>query len=256
MLGLIALRGGDLLSGLARLTADRPLAVLLGAVFSSLNSLLNSAATLFILYIWVPLKRKMPSDGQLVSVAMRASVLIAIASFAVAPLLRHAEESLWQIVRIFTGFYNIPIVAIVIVGLFTRRVPAIGAKCAIVFHVIAYGLLRFVFSDVVTLHFIHLYAILFLIEVGIMLAAGALRPRAEPYVPPQERPVDKTPWCHERSTAFTLLNCVVALYVVFSPLALAGAETTTPAATILAALLLANVAVWAKPGLLRRPRRA
>ncbi len=232
------------------------LAVLLGAVFSSFNSLLNNAATLFTLDIWAPLKREMPSDGLLVSVAKRVSVLIAIASFAVAPLLHYAKEGLWQIVRIFVGFYNIPTVAVMIVGLFTRRVPAIGAKCAIVFNVIAYGLLRFVFDDVVTLHFIHLYAILFVIEVGIMLAAGTLRPRAKRYVPPQERPVDMTPWRHGRSTAFTLLSCVVALYVAFSPLGLAGAETTTPAATILAALLLANVAVWAKPGLLRRPRRA
>ncbi len=158
--------------------------------------------------------------------------------------------------RIFTGFYNIPTVAVVIVGLFTRRVPAAGAKLAIVFHVIAYGLLRFVFDDIVTLHFIHLYPILFVIEVGIMLAVGALRPRVEPYIPPHEQPVDMTPWRHARSTAFTLLSCVVALYVVFSPLGLAGAETTAPAATILAALLLANIAVWAKPGLLRPRRRA
>ena len=158
--------------------------------------------------------------------------------------------------RIFTGFYNIPTVGVVIIGLFTRRGPPIGAKLAIVFHVIACGLLRFVLDDVVTLHFIHLDAILFVIEVGIMLAVGALRPRAEPYVPPQERPIDTTPWCHGRSTAFTLLSCVVALYLIFSSLGLAGAESTTPAATILAALLLANVAMWAMPGLLRRPRRA
>jgi hypothetical protein len=52
------------------------------------------------------------------------------------------------------------------------------------------------------------------------------------------------------------LSCVVALYVIFSSLGLAGAQSTTPAATILTALLLANVAVWAMPGLLRRPRRA
>ena len=53
-------------------------------------------------------------------------------------------------------------IAIVMVGLFTRRVPAVGAKLVIVFHVVAYGLLQFVFAEAVNIHFLHLYAILFL----------------------------------------------------------------------------------------------
>ncbi|MEO1576589.1 MAG: solute:sodium symporter family transporter, partial [Pseudomonadota bacterium] len=104
------------------------LAVLLGAVFSSFNSLLNSAATLFVLDVYAPLKAQPLSDEALVRVAKIASVVIALFSFAVAPLLQFAPEGLWQIIRIFTGFYNIPIIAIVIVGLFTRRVPALAAK--------------------------------------------------------------------------------------------------------------------------------
>jgi len=56
-------------------------------------------------------------DKQLVKVAKRASVVIALFSFVVAPMLQFAPEGLWQIIRIFTGFYNIPVIAIVIVGL-------------------------------------------------------------------------------------------------------------------------------------------
>ena len=87
-------------------------------------------------------------------------------SFIVAPLLQYAPEGLWQIIRIFTGFYNIPVIAIVMVGLFTRRVPAVGAKLVIVFHVVAYGLLQFVFVEAVNVHFLHLYAILFIAEIA------------------------------------------------------------------------------------------
>ena len=146
------------------------LAVLLGAVFSSFNSLLNSAATLFVLDVYQPLKKKVVSDQELIKVAKVASVVIAIFSFVVAPLLQYAPEGLWQIIRIFTGFYNIPVITIVLIGLFTSHVPAIGAKVAIIFHVIAYGLIKFVFD--VDLHFIHLYAVLFLIEAAIMLTFG------------------------------------------------------------------------------------
>ena len=87
------------------------LAVLLGAVFSSFNSLLNSAATLFCLDIYAPLKGESISDIEIITVAKRASVCIALFSLIVAPLLQYAPEGLWQIIRIFTGFYNIPVIA-------------------------------------------------------------------------------------------------------------------------------------------------
>ena len=197
------------------------LAVLLGAVFSSFNSLLNSAATMFTLDIYGPMRGQPLTDRQAVRVAMIASVVIAIFSFIVAPLLWFAPEGLWQIIRIFTGFYNVPIIAIVLVGLFTRRVPAIGAKIVIVFHVIAYGLVKFVFDDVVTLHFLHLYAILFGLEVGIMLLCGQLAPRPIPWTFRPSQKVNLTPWRFTGPVCATLLAMVVALYLLFSPIGLA-----------------------------------
>ena len=219
------------------------LAVLLGAVFSSFNSLLNSAATLFSLDVYAPARGGRVNDAELVRVAKIASVVIALFSFVVAPLLYFAEEGLWQVIRIFTGFYNIPTVVIVIVGLFTTRVPALGAKLVIIFHVIAYGLLRFVLDDVVTIHFLHQYAILFVIEVGIMLAAGLVRPRvtAWSFVPNEK--VDMTPWLYARPLAITLFSCVVGLYLLFSPIGLAG-NMGALFYSLLALLLVANAAVW------------
>ena len=198
------------------------LAVLLGAVFSSFNSLLNSAATLFCLDVYAPMKKRAISDTEMVRVAKIASVVIALFSFVVAPLLQFAPEGLWQIIRIFTGFYNIPVVVIVMVGLFTRRVPALAAKAVIVFHVIAYGLAKFVFDDVVTLHFLHLYAVLFVIEVGMMLAIGYARPRAEAWSYVTKDLVDLRPWRFANPVAVTLLSAVVFLYLLFSPVGLVG----------------------------------
>ena len=66
-----------------------------------------------------------------------------------------APEGLWHIIRVFTGFYNIPVITIVLVGLFTRKVPALGAKSWLLFfHVIAYTLLKFVWD--VDINFIHI----------------------------------------------------------------------------------------------------
>ncbi|WP_439105785.1 solute:sodium symporter family transporter [Congregibacter sp.] len=219
------------------------LAVLLGAVFSSFNSLLNSAATLFCLDLYAPLKSKPLSDAQMVRMAKIASVVIAVFSFAIAPLLQFAPVGLWQIIRIFSGFYNIPVIAIVLVGLFTVRVPALGAKIVIVFHVVAYGLCQFVFDELITIHFLHLYAILFFVEVGIMLWVSAYRPRTNPGETRRPEPVEMTPWVYAVPCALTLLSCVVALYLLFSPLGLVGGFGPGFVAA-LTALLLANVVIW------------
>ena len=219
------------------------LAVLLGAVFSSFNSLLNSAATLFCLDVYGPLKKDKVSDREMIKVARIASVVIALFSFVVAPLLQFAPDGLWQIIRIFTGFYNIPVIAVVIVGLFTTRVPALGAKVVIVFHVVAYGLLQFVLDDIVNIHFLHLYAILFAVEVAIMLGIGHLQPRAQAWRYESSNLVDLTPWRFAIPVAAALLSAVIALYLLFSPIGLVDGLSNSfwPLMALLAA---GNVSVW------------
>ena len=231
------------------------LAVLLGAVFSSFNSLINSAATMLTLDVIQPLSKKPLTDTALVRIAKVASVGIAVVSLGIAPLLQFAPEGLWQIIRIFTGFYNIPIIAVVLVGMLTTHVPALGVKLAIGFHIVAYGLLQFVFKESVDLHFLHLYAILFAVEIGLLLLVGWWRPKSDTRIeqapantealrPP---PVDMTPWRFARACSFSLLSCVVFLYLLFSPIGLAGTagEDGVSALLALVAVLLAlNSVVW------------
>ena len=223
------------------------LAVLLGAVFSSFNSLLNSAATLFCLDVYEPWKKSRGhtdvSDQHILKVAKTASIVIALFSFVVAPLLQFAPDGLWQIIRIFTGFYNIPVITIVIVGLFTNHVPALGAKVVIGFHVIAYGLLKFVLNDVVTVHFIHLYGILFVAEVLIMLVIGYVFPVSTPWTYKNIEKVDMQPWRLGVPCATTLVSCVIGLYLLFSPVGIVGglSQLFLP---LVGGLIAVNIAVW------------
>jgi SSS family solute:Na+ symporter len=231
------------------------LAVLLGAVFSSFNSLINSAATMLTLDVIQPMSKKALADTTLVTIAKVASVGIAVISLGIAPLLQFAPEGLWQVIRIFTGFYNIPIIAVVLVGMLTTHVPALGVKLAILFHIVAYGLLQFVFKESIDLHFLHLYAILFVLEVGLLLFVGWWRPRSDnrsgqtskDAVSAGVPPVDMTPWRFARACSFSLLSCVVFLYLLFSPVGLAGSalESGTSLFIALVAILLGlNTVVW------------
>lgn len=196
------------------------LAVLLGAVFSSFNSLLNSAATLFCLDLYQPLKKNKVSDQQLVRVAKIVSLVIALLSFVAAPLLQYAPEGLWQIIRVFTGFYNIPIITLVLVGLFTRRVPALAAKVAVGFHIIAYTLLQFVFDT--GIHFIHLYGLLFLAELSLMLVIGYVKPAPAAWQYSATARVDMQPWRYAYPTAAALALGIVLVYWLFSSAGIAA----------------------------------
>lgn len=194
------------------------LAVLLGAVFSSFNSLLNSAATLFVLDIYQPFKNTKISDKRLIRAAKMLSLGIALFSFVVAPLLQFAPEGLFQVIRIFSGFYNIPVIAVVLVGLLTKRVPGIAATVAIAFHVIAYAILQFVID--LDIDFLHIYAILFFIEIGIMLGIGYWMPLDKPWRFINKARVDMTPWRYGTPVAITMVSCMIMTYLVFSPVGL------------------------------------
>ena len=220
------------------------LAVLLGAVFSSFNSLINSSATMLTLDVIQPLARQPIEDARLVSIAKISSIGIAAVSLGIAPLLQFAPEGLWQIIRIFSGFYNIPIIAVVLVGMLTTRVPALAVKVAIGFHLIAYALLQFVFKDMVNIHFLHLYAILFVSEVAILLLIGHLRPM-QVRSTTRSAPVDMTPWVFAKACSFSLFSCVVLLYMIFSPLGLAGGSGGL-FTTLTALLVVINILVWVR----------
>ena len=219
------------------------LAVLLGAVFSSFNSLLNSAATLFCMDVYLPLKKGNVDDKKLLIIAKRASVVIALFSFVIAPLLQFAPDGLWQIIRIFTGFYNIPVIAVVIVGLFTTRVPSIGPKVAIVFHIIFYSLFQFVFKDILQIHFLHLYAILFVSEILIMVIIGHIRPLSKPWVFNKKNVIDLTPWKKAFPVSVTLFTAVIVLYILFSPIGLVGGLTAKFWPLIIL-LTIINIIIW------------
>tara|TARA_B110000971_G_C19789286_1_gene399016 strand:- start:144 stop:746 length:603 start_codon:yes stop_codon:yes gene_type:complete len=182
------------------------------------------------------------SDQQLIKVAKIASVVIALFSFVVSPLLQYAPEGLFQVIRVFTGFYNIPVITVVLVGLFTKRVPGVAAKVAITFHVIAYAILKFVID--VDINFIHIYAILFFIELGIMLGIGYLMPMDKPWKFVNQSKVDMTPWRYGFPVAITMVSCTVIIYLLFSPIGLVNGLSSVFWPAIAAVLVVNALLCW------------
>ncbi|GAA5415939.1 putative symporter YidK [Paraliobacillus ryukyuensis] len=203
------------------------LAVLLGAVLSSFNSLLNSVATLFVLDIYKPMFAPDANDQKLIKISKLFGIFIALVSFVVAPFLMYAPDGLWNLIRKFTGFFNIPILVIVMMGLLSKKVPAIAAKVVIVFHVIAYYFMiwgsRQLFDVEIGISYIHVYGILLAIEVGFMLLMRKIKPLTESKV--FQHNVYSTeklvPWKHTIPVSILLVACIIETYLIFSSIGLA-----------------------------------
>ncbi|NIF52826.1 solute:sodium symporter family transporter [Burkholderia sp. Ax-1724] len=197
-------------------------AVLFGTVMSHFNAVINSTATLIAFDFYRAWKPD-ASDEKLIRVGKSASVAIAVISLLIAPLLMYAPDGIYILMRRFTGFYNIPIIAVVLVGFFSKRVGAFPAKIVLLLHVLiyAFGILLFQLDKKFGINFVHVMGILFVFEVSLMLVLGRRHRRATAYEPQLRRTGDMTPWRHASTMSVFLMAMLVTIYLTMSPLGVA-----------------------------------
>nr|WP_299340641.1 solute:sodium symporter family transporter [Allomuricauda sp.] len=147
-------------------------AVILGAVLSTFNSVLNSASTVFCYDIYKKTIDKNVSDAKLVRYGKLVSVLLAIISITVAPLVAYAPDGLYFLLQELNGIFFIPISSVIIAGIFVKQINAIGAKAGLFFGFTFYILTTFVFD--VNIHFVHLWGIEFVLNFIIMFIVSKM----------------------------------------------------------------------------------
>lgn len=217
-------------------------AVLFGAILSSFNSALNSSVTLFGIDIYKEHFNKEASELKVVKAGKLFGILLAFLSMFIAPLIANAPQGLFGYLQEVNGCYNIPILTIIVVGYLTKRVPAIAAKIALFSGVILYSISQFLMgpyfvntalekakasgiTDEAALnlvkaeaypHFLHVMAILFIVNVLIMLVIGKKYPRATAFELEYTKQVDTEPWKYVKPVGLGILLIVIGVYVYFS----------------------------------------
>lgn len=197
-------------------------ACLFGAILSTFNSFINSAATLFCYDIYRPMFKKDISDEDLIKVAKIAGTIIAIVSMIIAPLLQYGTGGLFLLLKRFAGFFNIPIVALVAVGFLNKTVSGKAARIVVLLHVILYYSLVWIFK--VQINFTHVMGGLFVFDIIAMFILGSIFKRETPYVPSTRNKsnVDLSDWKYVREFSALLIIGLAYLYAVLSPIGLAG----------------------------------
>lgn len=196
-------------------------AVLFGAILSSFNSALNSCITLYTLDLHRPLFNPNASDKHLVRIGKRFGIVLAIISICIAPAVSLAPSGLYDFLQSCFGFFNVPILATVIIGMFTKYTPPIAPKAGLVLHVVLYSLTK---TPLFPIHCHYLYVLffLFVFQIAFQLIMGKVRPTAQPYVMKDAQVVDMAPWKHGKKAAIICIVLMLALYTLFSPIGLAG----------------------------------
>lgn len=197
-------------------------ACLFGAILSTFNSFINSAATLFCYDIYRPMFKKDISDEDLIKVAKIAGTIIAIVSMIIAPLLQYGTGGLFLLLKRFAGFFNIPIVALVAVGFLNKTISGKAARIVVLLHVILYYSLVWIFK--VQINFTHVMGGLFVFDIVAMFILGSIFKRETPYVPSAKNKsnVDLNDWKYVREFSAILIIGLAYLYAVLSPIGLAG----------------------------------
>ena len=193
-------------------------AVMIGAILSSFNSALNSSCTLFSLGLYKGVFRKNATEHDVVRSGKVFGWIVAIVSMALAPLLADTT-SLFGYLQKMNGMYFIPIFAVVLIGMVTKRVPPLAAKLALIagFVVIAVGYFVPPFSTIVaSLHEFHFLSLVFAWLIILMLIIGELRPQAIEFEQVDVKAVDMTPWRLVKPAGVVLIACVVAIYTTFA----------------------------------------
>ena len=138
-------------------------AMIVGAVLSSFNSCLNSAAALYTCDLHVPLVN---ADADVKKIGQRVATVFAVIGVAMVPLFQHAQSIVDTLQRL-NGLYSMPVLAAFLAAVFMRHGSAHAVKIGIAFGAALYAVFTFVWSP---LHYIHLMAITLASTLLVMLA--------------------------------------------------------------------------------------
>lgn len=194
-------------------------AVMLGAILSSFNSVLNSVDTMFAMDIYKEFIKPEATEDQLVKVGKNVGIVFAVLTTIVGPLIYFFPSGLKTFLDSLMMLIALPVVTAVFGGFFFKHLPKYSAKLVMVIHVILYGSFLLFLGD----YFHYLYAVLVLLPLellmmAVMSASNKSKGDSPAWKQEDAGAVDLTPWKYRWIATALIIICVVIVYTFFSPL--------------------------------------
>jgi solute:Na+ symporter, SSS family len=186
-------------------------AALFGAVMSSLDSMLNSASTIFTIDLYKRHFNKEASSRKLVKVGrLMTGVFVVIGCLWAPTIVKFG--SVYEYIQKIWGFLSPGIVAAFVFGIIVRKAPPIAASGAMILGVPVYGLCLFLMPEVA---FLHHMMITFVVLIVYMLIVTRMKPLTEPKTMPVNNTIDLTTMPSVKIWGGVVVAATVALYIIF-----------------------------------------
>lgn len=228
-------------------------AALFGSIISTYNSFLNAASTVFMIDIYKPIFNPNLSEEATVKLAKKIGWGFAAFAIIFTPFLDVLSTGLYDFGRSFTGFYNIPIITMVLVGMFSKKGSKLGAICATIFHIAFYACYKFIFPHIDTpftnavsgINYMYIYAISFVIMLVIIFVCSKIAPNTKVFDKSASRNdgYDMTAWKHKNAFAIWLVSFLVYEYFIFSPAGIATENKNVVRIAIVTAIFVIETIV-------------
>ena len=150
-------------------------AMIFGAVLSSFNSCLNSAAALYAMDLHV---KYVNPQADVRRIGQRVAIAFTIGGVALVPLYQNAE-SIVATMQKMNGLYSMPVLAAFLVAVVGRRVLSIALRAGLLFGVGLYAVFTFAWQPF-GLHYIHLMAITLASTIAMIYALDRVLPGSAP----------------------------------------------------------------------------
>ena len=213
-------------------------AVFLGSVISAFNGGLHSVSTMFSVDLYRGWLRPRSSDHTMVLAGKVFAVGIVVVSVLTSSLLGGSSEGIFTMMKQVMSAFKLPLLAVVAMGMLSRRVPAWAANVSMILGVFTSILLNSIWGDgflgfrfdfsTLHIHWLHLAALNTLLLCGFMLAVGlfvrvlpgaARVTRTNAATAPD---VDLTPWRGLRVASLLVALGAIVFYFALWRLVRAG----------------------------------
>ncbi|MCA8977072.1 MAG: sodium/solute symporter [Planctomycetes bacterium] len=189
------------------------LAAILGAVISSLASMLNAASTIFTMDLFREYLRPGASQRALVMTGRLCVGVFTVIGCSIAPLLGDPEfGGIFTFIQEFQGFISPGILAVFVFGLFVRRAPSMCGVVGLVANPLIYWGLMFLLPDFA---FLDRMAVSFGCVLGLMGLLTLWQPRLEALPERPTPPIDLQSCPLARATGVLVVIATLILYGIF-----------------------------------------
>ncbi len=189
------------------------LAAILGAVVSSLASMLNSASTIFTMDIYRNYINKDASQKSLVTVGRICVAIFVIIGCIISPLLGDPKfGGIFTYIQEFQGYISPGLLAVFVFGLIVKKVPGFAGAVGLLINPLVYYVLAQVFPQMA---FLDRMALSFAGVLIIMAILTIIKPLHNPKELPRNTELDLKGSPGAKIAGIVVVAITIALYVIF-----------------------------------------